>query len=161
MSRLSDALGLFQDLVVPETDPRAGPFKLAHTIAQPKAIVVPSADTPDELRELWSLTDGARLFEDIEYGQWGLILLGSEASERETKRAVADRSDFRGADIVVGTFLGDLDLLVYSGSEDPERQWRIAEPLDDRSDWIVLGPSLADFLMKYFAEVGQKYWGPS
>jgi hypothetical protein len=114
---------------------------------------------PPEVRELWAAAREARLFEDVDFGQWGLVLLSPTASAARTKTERAERpSDFKPDDVVIGEFLGDQDLLVLAPSEADQRRLLIALPLDNRSDWYGAGHGLADFLDKYFASAGDKYW---
>lgn len=35
---------------------------------------------PDDLREFWTNYSSARLFEDVDYGQWGVIRMALEVS---------------------------------------------------------------------------------
>jgi hypothetical protein len=65
-------------------------------------------------------------------------------------------NDYRGDDIVVGEFLGDLDLVVYAPSE--SEHVLIGLPLDDRPDWPAAAGDLAKFLVHYLDALGGKYW---
>jgi hypothetical protein len=99
------------------------------------------------------------LFEDVDYGQWGLVLLSPTASARRTAEQRARRPDaYRSDDVVIGEFLGDLELLVMAPSEAGNRRILVALSLDDRHDWYPAGSSLAQFLEKYLRSHGDKYW---
>jgi hypothetical protein len=114
---------------------------------------------PDEVTDLWSATRAARLFEDADYGQWGLILLDPQASRQRTEAERAERpQDMRDDDIVVGEFLGDQELLVFAPSEGGLRRVLIALPLDARTEWFGVASDLAQFLVSYFDARGDKYW---
>ena len=67
-------------------------------------------------------------------------------------------SDFRERDVVIGTFLGDQELLVISPSESGRCQILIALPLDARSDWFDAAENLGVFLEMYFEAAGDKFW---
>jgi hypothetical protein len=54
--------------------------------------------------------------------------------------------------------LGDQELVVLAPSESGTRRVLIALPLDHRADWFAAASSLDEFLEKYFAAVGEKYW---
>lgn len=116
-------------------------------------------EVPAELRELWQVCGEARLFTDVDYGQWGLVLLGPEVSWRRTSDqqylAPADR---RPGDVVIGEFLGDLELLIYAPSEAGDSRILVSLPLDPREDWYRVGSSLEEFLVKYVDSQGEKFW---
>jgi len=63
--------------------------------------------------------------------------------------------------VVIGEFLGDLELLVMAPSETGERRVLVALPLDDRDDWYSAAPNLARFLARYLGSHGSKYWESS
>lgn len=140
------------------------PFKLACR-ADPGATddeiagAPPAASESDELRALWSVSREAWLFEDIEYGQWGLHLLSPSDS---AKRTAAERTqrpdDLRPDDVVLGEFLGDAELLVYAPSEGGRRRFLIALPLDPREDWFAAGASAGEVLERLLHADGDKYW---
>lgn len=116
---------------------------------------------PPDLRGVWQTCRSARLFEDVEYGQWGLELLDPLESTAETERLQADRpEEFRAGDRVVGRFLGDSDLLLVrcDPAEDDFGEVVVALPIDPRGDWYFLRTGLADFLEKYSAAEGDKFW---
>jgi len=114
---------------------------------------------PAELAGAWSVSRESRLFEDVEYGQWGLVLLSSAASaERTAEQRVLRADDYRAEDVVVGEFLGDLELLVLSPSEIGDRRVLVALPLDGRQDWYPAAQDLARFLERYRDQKGAKFW---
>jgi hypothetical protein len=109
--------------------------------------------------ELWAACREARLFEDVDYGQWGLALLTPEASAARTAQEREARPiDFRPDDVVIGEFLGDQELVVLAPSETGQRRVLIALPLDSRAHWLAAAPSLGEFLATYFDAAGDKYW---
>jgi len=116
-------------------------------------------ELPSDAVELWATCREGRLFEDVDYGQWGLALLAPSASAARTAEERGARpSQFRPDDIVLGEFLGDQELLVLAPSESGWRRILIAFPLDDRSDWFGAAETLGQFLEQYFDHVGDKYW---
>ncbi len=163
MATITELLQRFIDEPVAEG---TGPFKLRSNLtepADPDEVGAAWAERalPDDLLALWATTREARLFEDVEYGQWGLVLLSPEASAARTARELADRpQDMRPDDLVVGEFLGDLQLLVLEPDTTGARAL-IALPLDGRDDWPVAGESLGDFLATYFDNNGEMFWDPA
>jgi hypothetical protein len=94
---------------------------------------------PDELRDLWLTTAEVRLFEDTDYGQWGLVLLGPEGCAECTAQEKVERpDDYRPDDIVVGEFLGDEDLLVLTPSSGGSERVKVALPLYPRKEWYAV-----------------------
>lgn len=116
---------------------------------------------PPELLEFWQYANGASLFIDETYGQWGVHLWPVRVSIEETEKFSADRSrDFRRGDLVVGEFLGDSDLLLVrcDPNADDYGSVIIALPLDDRSEWDRAALSLEIFLLSYARTHGEKFW---
>jgi hypothetical protein len=109
--------------------------------------------------ELWNACREARLFEDVDYGQWGLVLLSpSSSAERTSEAREARPSEFRPDDIVIGEFIGDQELVVVASSESGRRPVLIALPLDGRHEWFLAAMTLGEFLARYFDANGDKYW---
>lgn len=113
---------------------------------------------PGEVHEFWRQSRSARLFEDVDYGQWGLRILSPDQSLARTNAERADRpDDVRATDVVVGEFLGDQELLVVV-VDGQAAGVLVGLPLDPRADWYRVGSSLSDFLGDYLAAVGEKFW---
>lgn len=115
----------------------------------------PPGSVPAEVEELWSACRSARLFVDVDYGQWGLELLDPGAARARTH---AERDlrpdDVREDDVVIGAFLGDLELVVIDASGTV----LVALPLDRRADWYRAAHSVSEFFDRYVAMTGGKYW---
>lgn len=116
---------------------------------------------PSDLIDLWRITQSATLFQDVEYGQWGLDLLSPGRSAAATIDFRSKRTkDFLDGDCVIGFFLGDSDLLVVRC--DPLQKdygnVLVAMPIDHREEWYRVTPSLSAFLTGYIAARGGKFW---
>ena len=152
MSGLMDG---FREWAAPASGVADNPFKLACSVSGPA--------TADEVEEawldktldpqaagLWSECREALLFNDTEYGQWGLKILSPGRSAEVTASEAAERtSDFQLYDVVLGEFLGDQDLLVLAPSEEGDRRVLVALPLDPRNEWYGVGASLSVFFERY------------
>jgi hypothetical protein len=116
-------------------------------------------DLPEDLHKWWALVKSARLFEDTNYGQWGLEVLSPDVSLQVTNECLIQRKkDFFCTDIVIGKFLGDSELVMVScGSMDFGAIY-IVEPIYGREDWSIAAHSLGEFLELYIAAEGDKYW---
>ena len=116
---------------------------------------------PRELREMWSISQESYLFRDDAYGQWGLHMLSPYDAENETalfrEERVAD-ADF--GDLVIGTFIGDSDLLLIRCNPDAADfgHLMVATPLYRRTDWPIVASSVFDFLQGYALAEGGKFW---
>lgn len=160
VSEISVQLDRYRDRPSPSEVGSANPFRLASVVtdaASPQEIEAFASS--GELRELWASCRSARLFEDVDYGQWGLVLLDPESSRNRTASEIAQRpADLKADDVVIGEFLGDQELLVWAPSEDGRRRLLVALPLDARADWWQAGEGIAEFLAKYFDANGEKFW---
>lgn len=120
-----------------------------------------SVALPYDVLEFWRCANGASLFADETYGQWGLHLLSVLASTYESEKLAANRPlDFRRGDLVLGKFLGDSELLVVRCDPAAEDYGSVlvALPLDDRGDWDRAAPSIEAFLRSYARTHGEKFW---
>ena len=114
---------------------------------------------PLEVLELWGECREAKLFADVEYGQWGMRILAPKRSASVLEFQRRDRpDDFVEDDVVVAEFLGDLELLVFAPSEEGERRVLVALELDPRAEWYGVGSSLDQFFQRYLAAQGEKFW---
>lgn len=161
MLEIADAIDRFRK--APTAGHPQNPFRLVSSLPSPATMQEIEAAWPSpppaEVAALWLSCRAARLFEDEDYGQWGLVLLDPQACRARTESERAARAqDLRGDDIVLGEFRGDQELLVLCPSEDGPRRVLIALPLDPRSEWRGAGGGLAEFLERYFATGGEKYW---
>lgn len=159
----AEALDRFRAQPSPTEGSATNPFKLMSTLDAPAAAAEveeawPSG-VPAEVADLWSASREGRLWEDVEYGQWGLSFLSPSASAQRTGLERSARpSDVRPDDVVIGEFLGDQELLVFAPSESGLRRVLVALPLDERSDWFGAAGDLGEFLDLYFESAGDKFW---
>lgn len=119
------------------------------------------AKLPAAIVDLWSLARSVRLFEDVTYGQWGLVLVSPERSIELTERLLATRSlETRRGDVVVGEFIGDSELLLLRCDEGSDDYGAVAVvlPIYPRAEWPVVADSLGAFLPAYIAAGGDKFW---
>lgn len=164
MTAVAEALERYRRQPSPAEGTTDNPVKLMSTLGPPaEAKEVHDAWSDHavavDATDLWAACREARLFEDVDYGQWGLTLLSPSASaSRTANERDARPSDFKPDDVVVGEFLGDQELLVLAPSESGQRRVLIALPLDSRADWFGAAGDLGEFLVRYFDSSGEKYW---
>ena len=116
---------------------------------------------PDGLAELWDASSGASLFEDADFGGWGLELLSPDGAVSATAHLGEERPDETlTGDLVIGRFLSDGDLLVIRCDPDAKDFGAliVALSLDDRGEWHRVAPSLEAFLSEYELAEGAKFW---
>lgn len=117
---------------------------------------------PDDLREFWTTYSSARLFEDVNYGQWGLILLDHDMSIQRTGEFFLERpEDALPGDRVIGQFVGDQDLLVMRCIPGESDFGTVLVALRDgwRKEWYHrVADNLSSFLKEYASYEGQKFW---
>jgi hypothetical protein len=122
---------------------------------------IKSCNCPNEMKEFWGITRTATLFEDKEYGQWGLEILAPQDAAKKTLFCQSSRPrEFIAGDLVIGKFLGDSDLLIIrcDDSTDDFGHIIVALPIDPRSDWDRVAHSLSDFLEMFARAGGVKFW---
>ncbi len=164
MAELHEVLAGVRSGALPTAERASNPFRLGSAVSDPAEemevrLAWPAVTLPYDVVALWKECRAARLFEDLDYGQWGLILLDPGASARRTAKERHDRpSEFLPGDVVIGEFLGDLDLLVVAPSEAGVHRVLVALPLDGRSDWYGVGADLATFLGRFVTVGGEKFW---
>lgn len=125
------------------------------------SIVEKHPNCPSDLVEFWEIASTAKLFEDITYGQWGLEIVDPDTAQSVTREFCERRnSDYRLGDLVIGRFLGDLDLLIIRC--DPLSHdfgnILVALPIDRRNDWYYVSDSFSIFLDQFTEACGNKFW---
>ncbi len=115
---------------------------------------------PEDLQELWQKCNGLHLFEDKTYGQSGLIIWSPQEVLEKHQTLKRNSNEFESEDLIIGEFLGDSDLLVVRCNPNATDfgQIIIALPIDHRADWYYLAYSLPDFLQRFIASQGEKFW---
>ncbi len=116
---------------------------------------------PEDILKFWQVTKSARLYEDINYGQWGLLILSPANALNETETFAKERGlNFIKGDLIIGKFLGDSELLLIRTDDSKEDYGNIIVelPLDPRKEWYYVEKSFTSFLINYSKHKGNKYW---
>lgn len=159
MPSIETALSQLRGMEEPRDGYGSNPFRFASKLSAPatpaEILSAWPAALPQEVVDLWTTTSEGWLFEDVEYGQWGLhILSPSEAAARTESEQTARPEDHADGDVVLGEFLGDSELLVVTSAG----HVLISLLLDPRADWPTAAASVTEFLTKYAEAAGDKYW---
>lgn len=144
-----------------------GEFLLRCSLSLPKKFDKKHIETtlniqlPYQLTYLWEKTGELRLFEDTNFGQWGLIIWPANKLIRKNHQVTSDRpKEYLAGDLVVGEFLGDEELAVLRC--DPALpdygSVLISLPVYPRQDWYKAANSLIEFLQSLLSARGAKYW---
>jgi hypothetical protein len=116
---------------------------------------VGNSECPLDLIEFWKESDGARLFLDVTYGQWGLSIYSQKEVNKKSKAEKSRRpEDFISSDLIIGQFIGDLDLLLRLS----DGKIAVVTPMDPRSDWHIVAENFEEFLRQYSTHSGEKFW---
>jgi len=115
-------------------------------------------NVPTEVKDFWATASTAELFQDVDYGQWGLEILSPEESASRSERDREYYPDFRSDELIIGRFRGDSEILIVSCGDDEYGTIRVGLPIDKYPDWPVVAKNFKEFLEKYAEADGNKYW---
>jgi hypothetical protein len=116
---------------------------------------------PVDFRAFLAVSNGASLFKDEQYGQWGLELFDFSECVRATDFFQKERAkDKKAGDLIIGRFLGDSDyLLLRCDSTSSDFGYIVVvNALDVRDDWYSVATNFFDFVKKFSEKQGDKYW---
>jgi hypothetical protein len=119
---------------------------------------------PEDVLYLWEIASEVRLYDDVNYGQWGCILWSPSEIVARHRSAIAWRGpdSFRSGDLIIGEFRGDTDLVVLRC--DPSQQdfesVVIALGMDPRDEWPCVASSIAEFVVAFLSHPVRKFWEP-
>lgn len=108
-----------------------------------------------ELMNFYNITNGAILFKDVDYSQWGLLVYSSDELYYKNREIKKVRDEFNESEIIIGEFLGDSDLLLLNQHNN---SIVICTPILGRDDWHFLELTFTAFLNKFCTEEGEKFW---
>jgi hypothetical protein len=114
---------------------------------------------PKGILDFWNNARDAELFIDKKYGQWGLKMYSPQDAISLTRKEIETRPDeYKDTDLIIGSFIGDSDMLVISCDPKNFGQIFVSTPLDSREDWWLVSDSFKEFLNQYSEKDGEKYW---
>ena len=111
MKSISDRLTELRKLNGIDLQSPGEPLRLRITVGDPALsseidFVTRRGHVPDEVVDMWRVSRETRLFEDVDYGQWGLVLLSPKAALERTAWERKIRPDeLLMNDFVIGEFL--------------------------------------------------------
>ena len=122
---------------------------------------VNSITLPIEYKEFLKISNGAMLFKDIQYGQWGCRIHGLGDVLKTTDSVVDWGYDLPSSLVVFATWLGDTDLLLFDLDKcnNGEKRYIIDGAQGEKmSDWRLLNGSFSKWLDRLIVAQGAKYW---
>jgi hypothetical protein len=123
-----------------------------------EGIHIPKDIYPPEFIDFLSNSNGAELFKDSEFGQWGLKIFSLDELKLQNDEIKVWRDDLSESDLIIGYFLGDSDLVVLSLSKEDFGDITICTPMELKEDWHHLNMNFEEFLQKYSKGDGDKFW---
>lgn len=116
---------------------------------------------PSSLELFYSLSNGAELFKDEEYGQWGLKIYDLNSLNEATEYYKNERkNDYLKGDLIIGEFYGDSECLLVRC--DPESEdyglVLVVLPIDPRDEWYIVARDFEEFIEKFYIYQGDKFW---
>jgi hypothetical protein len=116
---------------------------------------------PDSYKRFLKVSNGATLFKDTKYGQWGCVLLGLNDMRLVTNE-VKDRGyELDNLWVVFATWLGDGDVLVFDLSKykSGERDYILDGDQGYQTDeWEYIKDDFAKWVDRLIVAQGAKYW---
>ena len=134
----------------PTTEEEIRIFEKQHSIMLPRSY-----------REFLKISNGAVLFKDIEYGQWGCRILGLSELHSTTLDMKTWGCELPSSFLVFATWLGDLDVLLFDLKrlETNEKSYIIdGEQGVKVEEWSVINGDFSKWLDRLVIAQGTKYW---
>jgi len=116
---------------------------------------------PAQYIDFLKISNGALLFEDIEYGQWGCEIFPLESIIAETEKVIAQGWNLNSNWIVFAKWRGDCDLFVfdlnrYSGGE--KNYILDGDEGSNSEEWVYIKGDFDTWLDRLIVAQGAKYW---
>ncbi|MCU0339771.1 MAG: hypothetical protein MUE30_07790, partial [Spirosomaceae bacterium] len=108
--------------------------------------------------EFYYEANGGLFFKDIEFEQWGMRIYSFDELEIMNQYVRTWKENLLEEDLVVGEFLGDLDLVIISKNSNYSNKVIIAIPIYSRDDWFFLDMNFMEFIERYISSSGEKFW---
>lgn len=116
---------------------------------------------PEQFKEFLKISNGATLFKDIKYGQWGCNILGLNELIMVTREAKNRGYDLSDKWLVFATWLGDGDMVVFDLEKynAGERNYIIdGEQGYQTDDWEFIKGDFCKWIDRLIVSQGAKYW---
>jgi hypothetical protein len=116
---------------------------------------------PSDLTALWQYASRLHIYEETNFGQWGLIIWNpSETLQNNQSNSILSTYELANGDLIIGEFKGDLEKIVIRCDENNNDRGAItiASSIDPRNEWLTVARSLTSFLNAFIENPDNKYW---
>lgn len=113
---------------------------------------------PMEYKDFLLISNGAVLFKDINYGQWGCNILPYQDTINVTNQLRIDGFEIKKQWLVFSTWLGDMDHLFFDLENINTNKYIIDVELDSIEEWEYINGSFETWLDRLIVSQGCKYW---
>lgn len=114
---------------------------------------------PNTFREFLKISNGATLFKDIKYGQWGCNILSLDELISVTNTVRSWGYELRAEWLVFATWLGDCDVIAFDLSKTKDEDYVIdGEQGIPTKNWVTIKGGFSKWLDRLIVSQGAKYW---
>jgi len=116
---------------------------------------------PESYKEFLKISNGAILFKDKQYGQWGCKICGINELNIVNEKVRAIRGNFPDSWLVFATWLGDTDLLIFDLSKynSGEKKYILdGDECDSEDEFDYINGDFEKWLDRLIVAQGSKYW---
>ena len=116
---------------------------------------------PKEFKEFLRTSNGAVLFKDLKYGQWGCRILGLDDLIAISNEVTTWGLELKPEWLVFATWYGDCDILIFDLHKCnlDDKNYIIDGSQGDREkDWINIRGGFSKWIDRLIVAQGAKYW---
>ena len=116
---------------------------------------------PEDFKRFLKVSNGAILFEDIQYGQWGCKIYGLDEITDITNEVKGWGYELKPEWLVFATWLGDCDILIFdlNKSKNGINNYIIDGEQGERiEDWTNIKGNFEKWIDRLIVAQGAKYW---
>ncbi|MDR0292925.1 MAG: SMI1/KNR4 family protein [Oscillospiraceae bacterium] len=116
---------------------------------------------PSTYKDFLKISNGAVLFKDIKYGQWGCKIFGLDELIYTSKQANIWGYALKSEWLVFAQWLGDCDILVFdlNRSASGEKNYILdGEEGESVNNWQFINGSFEKWIDRLIVSQGAKYW---
>ncbi|MCL5290247.1 MAG: SMI1/KNR4 family protein [Firmicutes bacterium] len=116
---------------------------------------------PETYKEFLRISNGALIFKDIQYGQWGCKVLGLNDILKVTSKKIKVGCQLKKYWTVFATWLGDGDMLVFDLNKYKagEKNYIIdADQGYQTNKWVYIQGDFSKWIDRLIVAQGAKYW---
>lgn len=115
---------------------------------------------PEGYKNFLEISNGAILFKDVEYGQWGCKILGLSELENANDNVKKWGYIVKDSWLVFATWIGDTDILIFDFDKLEENKDYIllGQPIYNSDKWSYIKGDFINWIDRLIVAQGAKYW---